>query len=109
MKEPRYYQRTAVNRSVRGILRDDKRLLLTMATGTGKAFVAMQVVWKLWNLNWRPGRNPRILYLADRNVLVDQAIEREFKPAFGAGEGSPTPPEGSTGCTATSRPTSSIS
>jgi type I restriction enzyme R subunit len=89
VKEPRYYQRTAVNRSVRGVLRGDKRLLLTMATGTGKTFVAMQIVWKLWNVNWRPGRNPRILYLADRNVLVDQPIEREFKPAFGTGEGSP--------------------
>jgi type I restriction enzyme R subunit len=60
-----------------------------MATGTGKTFVAMQIVWKLWNIAWRPGRNPRILYLADRDVLVDPPIEREFRPAFGAGEGSP--------------------
>ncbi len=89
VKEPRYYQRTAINRAVRAILQGDKRLLLTMATGTGKTFVAMQIVWKLWNVNWRPGRNPRILYVADRNVLVDQPIEREFKPAFGTGEGSP--------------------
>ena len=89
IKEPRYYQRTAVNRTVRSVLRGDKRLLLTMATGTGKTYVAMQIVWKLWNVAWRPGRNPRILYLADRNVLVDQPIEREFKPAFGTGEGSP--------------------
>jgi len=89
VKEPRYYQRTAINRAVRAILRGDTRLLLTMATGTGKTFVAMQIVWKLWNVAWRPGRNPRILYLADRNVLVDQPIEREFRPAFGAGEGSP--------------------
>ncbi len=89
VKEPRYYQRTAINRVVRAILRGNRRLLLTMATGTGKTFVAMQVVWKLWNVNWRPGRNPRILYLADRNVLIDQPIEREFKPAFGTGEGSP--------------------
>lgn len=89
VKEPRYYQRTAISRAVRMILRGDKRLLLTMATGTGKTFVAMQIAWKLWNVNWRPGRNPRILYLADRNILVDQPIEREFKPAFGAGEGSP--------------------
>ncbi len=89
IKEPRYYQRTAVNRAVRAVLRGDKRLLLTMATGTGKTYVSMQVVWKLWNVAWRPGRNPRILYLADRNVLVDQPIEREFKPAFGSGEGSP--------------------
>jgi metal-responsive CopG/Arc/MetJ family transcriptional regulator len=89
VKEPRYYQQVAINRSVRAILGGEKRLLLTMATGTGKTFVAMQVIWKLWNVAWRPGRNPRILYLADRNVLVDQPIEREFKPAFGTGEGSP--------------------
>lgn len=89
VKEPHYYQRVAINRAVRAILRGDKRLLLTMATGTGKTFVSMQIVWKLWNVAWRPGRNPRILYLADRNILVDQPMEREFKPAFGAGEGSP--------------------
>lgn len=89
VKEPRSYQRTAINRSVRAILSGDKRLLLTMATGTGKTFVSMQVVWKLWKSAWRPGRNPRILYLADRNILVDQPIEREYKPAFGTGDGSP--------------------
>lgn len=89
IKEPRYYQRTAVNRTVRAVLDGDRRALLTMATGTGKTFVAMQIVWKLWNMEWRPGRNPRILYLADRDVLVDPPIEREFRPAFGAGEGSP--------------------
>ncbi|MGH3635975.1 MAG: EcoAI/FtnUII family type I restriction enzme subunit R, partial [Mycobacterium sp.] len=89
VKEPRYYQRTAINRTVEAILAGDKRLLLTMATGTGKTFVSMQIVWKLWNSQWVRGRNPRILYLADRNVLVDQPIEREFKPAFGSGEGSP--------------------
>ncbi len=89
VKEPRYYQRTAINRAVKAILSDDKRLLLTMATGTGKTFVSMQIIWKLWNSEWRPGRNPRILYLADRNILIDQPIEREYKPAFGTGEGSP--------------------
>lgn len=90
VKEPRYYQRTAINRSIEAILRGDKRLLLTLATGTGKTFVSMQIVWKLWKSGWRPGRNPRILYLADRNILVDQPKEREYEPAFGAGEGSPT-------------------
>lgn len=89
VKEPRYYQRTAINRAVEAILRGDDRLLLTLATGTGKTFVSMQIVWKLWKSGWRPGRNPRILYLADRNILVDQPIEREYKPAFGTGEGSP--------------------
>jgi len=89
VKEPRYYQRTAINRTVKAILNGDKRILLTMATGTGKTFVSMQIVWKLWQSAWRPGRNPRILYLADRNILVDQPIEREYKPAFGTGAGSP--------------------
>lgn len=89
VKEPRYYQRTAINRSVTAILDGDKRLLLTMATGTGKTFVSMQIVWKLWQSGWRPDRNPRVLYLADRNILIDQPIEREFKPAFGSGGNTP--------------------
>lgn len=89
VKEPRYYQRTAINRTVEAVLRGDKRLLLTMATGTGKTFVSMQIVWKLWNSQWVHGRKPRILYLADRNVLIEQPIDREFRPAFGADEGSP--------------------
>jgi type I restriction enzyme R subunit len=85
VKEPRYYQRTAINRAVGAILSGDKRLLLTLATGTGKTFVSMQIVWKLWQSRWRANRNPRILYLADRNILIDQPIEREFVPAFGEG------------------------
>ncbi len=89
VKEPRYYQRTAVNRAVAAILGGDKRLLLTMATGTGKTFVAMQIVWKLWQSAWRDPRKPRILYLADRTILIDQPLEREFRPAFGAGDNSP--------------------
>ena len=89
IKAPRYYQRTAINRAVAAIVRGDKRLLLTLATGTGKTFVAMQIVWKLWQSEWRHDRKPRVLYLADRNVLVDQPIEREFKPAFGLGDDSP--------------------
>jgi type I restriction enzyme, R subunit len=89
VKEPRYYQRVAINRAVEAILQGDKRLLLTLATGTGKTFVSMQIVWKLWQSGWRGGRKPRILYLADRNILVDQPIDREYKPAFGAGDNTP--------------------
>jgi type I restriction enzyme, R subunit len=85
VKEPRYYQRTAINRSVAAILRGDKRLLLTLATGTGKTFISMQIVWKLWNSGWRPGRRPRILYLADRNILIDQPRLDYFVPAFSEG------------------------
>ena len=58
VKEPRYYQRTAINRSVEAILRGDKRLLLTLATGTGKTFVSMQIVWKLWKSGWRSRPEP---------------------------------------------------
>jgi len=84
-KEPRYYQRTAINRTVAAVLRGDRRVLLTLATGTGKTFVSMQIAWKLWNSGWHPGRRPRILYLADRNILVDQPRLDYFVPAFGEG------------------------
>ncbi len=82
VKEPRYYQAVAIQRSVAAISEGRKRLLLTMATGSGKTFTALQVVWKLWNDNWL-GRKPRVLYLADRRILVDQPISREFRPVFG--------------------------
>lgn len=84
-KQPRYYQRTAINRAVAAVLRGDKRLLLTLATGTGKTFVAMQIVWKLWNTLWCGERKPRVLYLADRNILIDQPRLDYFVPGFGEG------------------------
>ncbi len=84
VKEPRYYQRAAIDAALGAMLNDGRdRVLLTLATGTGKTFVALQIIWKLWQSRWREGRRPRFLYLADRNILVDQPIEREFKPVFG--------------------------
>ena len=80
-KGERYYQQIAINRSVEAILRGDRRILLTMATGTGKTPVAFQICWKLWNARWnRTGehRRPKILYLADRNILVDQPKDGIF-------------------------------
>ena len=83
VKEPRYYQRVAIQRALQAILSGKNRVLLTMATGSGKTFTALQVIWKLWSSDWRGGRRPRFLYLADRNILVDQPIAREFRPVFG--------------------------
>lgn len=82
-KGERYYQQIAINRTVEAILKGGKRLLLTMATGTGKTAVAFQICWKLWNARWnRTGehRKPRILYLADRNILVDDPKDKDFAP-----------------------------
>lgn len=79
----RYYQEIAINRSVQAILQGKRRNLLTMATGTGKTVVAFQISWKLWNARWnRDGahRKPRILFLADRNVLVDDPKDKTFAP-----------------------------
>lgn len=76
VKRPRYYQEIAINRAVQAVIQGKPRILITMATGTGKTFVAMQIVWKLWKTR----RKPRILYLADRNILVDQAKDRDFSP-----------------------------
>lgn len=75
-KKPRYYQRNAINRSVKEILNGKKRLLLVMATGTGKTYTAFQIIWKLW----KSGRKKRVLFLADRNILIDQAKINDFKP-----------------------------
>ncbi|MBH1961756.1 MAG: DEAD/DEAH box helicase family protein, partial [Rhodocyclales bacterium] len=74
----RYYQDIAVERVLAAIAEGQKRILLTLATGTGKTFIAFQVAWKLfqsrWNLNGEPTRRPRILFLADRNILANQAF-----------------------------------
>lgn len=73
---PRYYQRNAVNRTVETIARGQRRLLLEMATGTGKTYTAFQIVYRLL----KSKMINKVLYLADRNVLVDQSIEQDFKP-----------------------------
>jgi type I restriction enzyme, R subunit len=76
-KSPRYYQEIAVNKTMAAIAAEKKRILLTHATGTGKTFIAFQIAWKLfhtrWNLRRDGSRRPRILFLADRNILADQA------------------------------------
>lgn len=74
--EPRYYQRVAVNRTVDAVARGDNRLLLVMATGTGKTYTAFQIVYRLL----KSGMKRKILYLADRNILVDQSIQQDFSP-----------------------------
>jgi type I restriction enzyme R subunit len=82
-KLPRYYQEIAINRAVQAISQGRRRSLLTMATGTGKTFVAFQICWKLWNSGWnkRGGhQKPRILFLADRNVLIDDPKDKTFSP-----------------------------
>ena len=76
--QPRYYQHNAITAVLDAIARDRDRILLTLATGTGKTSIAFQIVWKLfqskWNLSRNPTRRPRILFLADRNILADQAF-----------------------------------
>ena len=74
--DPRYYQRNAVNRSVEAIARGQNRLLLVMATGTGKTYTAFQIVYRLL----KSGLRKKVLYLADRNLLVDQSIQQDFSP-----------------------------
>lgn len=73
---PRYYQRNAVNRTVDAIARGQDRLLLVMATGTGKTYTAFQIVYRLL----KSGMKKKVLYLADRNILVDQSIQQDFSP-----------------------------
>ena len=80
-KSPRYYQEIAINRTVQAIFEGKQRVLLTMATGTGKTVVAFQICWKLWSSRWnRTGehRRPKMLYLADRNILIDDPKDKIF-------------------------------
>ncbi len=75
-KEPRYYQVEAINRTIEAIAKGQRRVLLVMATGTGKTYTTFQIIWRLW----KAGVAKRILFLADRNILVDQTIVNDFKP-----------------------------
>lgn len=75
-KMPRYYQRIAINRTVDAIARGENRILLVMATGTGKTYTAFQIIWRLW----KSGAKKRILFLVDRNILADQTKTNDFKP-----------------------------
>ncbi len=79
-KTPRYYQLNAVNRAVEAIAAGQKRVLLVMATGTGKTYTAFQIIWRLW----KSGAKKRILFLADRNILIDQTMVNDFRPFKGA-------------------------
>jgi type I restriction enzyme R subunit len=77
----RYYQEIAINRVVQDVLQGKRRILITMATGTGKTFVAFQICWKLWNARWNRTndyRHPKILFLADRNILIDDPKDKMF-------------------------------
>ncbi|MEO1250714.1 MAG: DEAD/DEAH box helicase family protein [Pseudomonadota bacterium] len=75
-KAPRYYQANAINAAVGAIASGQNRILLVMATGTGKTFTAFQIIWRLW----KAGKKKRILFLADRNILVDQTMVNDFRP-----------------------------
>lgn len=82
-KVPRYYQEIAINRAVQAVLQGKPRILLTLATGTGKTFIAFQICWKLWNSRWNHTgeyRRPKILYLSDRNILIDDPKDKMFTP-----------------------------
>jgi type I restriction enzyme R subunit len=75
-RTPRYYQMNAINRTVEAVARGQDRVLLVMATGTGKTYTAFQIIWRLW----KSKQKKRILFLADRNILVDQTKNNDFKP-----------------------------
>lgn len=75
-RSPRYYQANAINNTVEAVAKGQQRILLVMATGTGKTYTAFQIIWRLW----KSGTKKRILFLADRNILVDQTKNNDFKP-----------------------------
>ncbi len=75
-KSPRYYQLLAINKTIEAIAKGQQRILLVMATGTGKTYTAFQIIWRLW----KSRAKKRILFLADRNILVDQTMTNDFKP-----------------------------
>ena len=75
-RAPRYYQANAINNTVEAVAKAQQRILLVMATGTGKTYTAFQIIWRLW----KSGTKKRILFLADRNILVDQTKNNDFKP-----------------------------
>ena len=81
--KPRYYQQIAINRTVEAIAKGQDRILLVMATGTGKTYTAFQIIWRLWKNGWtknkEPGKTPRILFLADRENLISQTKRGDFK------------------------------
>ncbi len=75
-RAPRYYQRVAINRAIEAIAKGQQRVLLVMATGTGKTYTAFQIIWRMWKAKAKK----RILFLADRNILVDQTMQQDFAP-----------------------------
>ena len=75
-REPLYYQRVAINRTIEAVAKGQNRILLVMATGTGKTYTAFQIIWRLWKAKAKK----RILFLADRNILVDQTMQQDFAP-----------------------------
>lgn len=79
-KRPRYYQRNAINKTVLQIMKGQKRILLVMATGTGKTFTAFQIIYRFWKTK----QFRKVLFLADRNILVDQTMKKDFKPFMDA-------------------------
>ncbi|MEU4778500.1 EcoAI/FtnUII family type I restriction enzme subunit R [Micromonospora sp. NPDC023633] len=78
-KEPRYYQQLAINHTIEAVARGQRRILLAMATGTGKTYTVFNIIWRLW----KNKTAKRVLFLADRNILVDQTIQNDFRPFGG--------------------------